>query len=174
MNADVPKAFRMASVQDRFQVREMSVYASVADQSEQVQGFLFFFRMLEGFQEGLVGSKGTVAYGYMDSLQFLVYDAAGSEIEVPYFRVTHLSLREPDRLSAGYQGRVGIAVVKGVGEGSMCVPDGIGRGYAADAPTVHDHEQYFSGGFHRSSGYRPVGRSTGKITPNSAISGLLI
>ena len=85
------------------------------------------------FGYGAVGARLVYLY------QILINHASGTEVEVSYLRVTHLSVGQPYVLSAGEQLRGGILSFQRLDIFGMRVEDGIAGGVVAIAVTVENH-----------------------------------
>ena len=71
--------------------------------------------------------------------QVLINHAAGTDVEVTYLRVSHLTIRKTDILTAGQKLCVRIVGVQIIHIGSGCVVNYIGLGAVTYAPAVKNH-----------------------------------
>ena len=126
-----------ADIRQCFEMIDMRMHTAIAHQAEQVQGFVVFLCITDGCQQGGVVGQRTVAYGYIDALQFLVNDTAGTQVEVTHFRIAHLPVGQTDQFTAGGERGVRVLAVKGAGKGRVCVLDGVGRCNGSESPAVH-------------------------------------
>ena len=66
-----------------------------------MKGGMILFAVVHRCHKGLILKEITILNGFCDSCQILIYDPAGSHIQVSDLGVTHLSLREAYGKSAG-------------------------------------------------------------------------
>src|SRR5690242_20556108 len=112
MDIYVIESFLLADIDDGHQVVDMAVYAPIADQTQQMQGFALGPGATDGVQQYLVFGKRAVPDAYVDTLQLLIDDPAGTEVQVSYFRIAHLAFRQAYCFSAGDQRCIGILLIK--------------------------------------------------------------
>ena len=72
------------------------MHAPFTEQPDQVQFTAPFFGAIDGFSQGSVCQKGTIADGKINARQVLVDNAACAQIQMAYFRVAHLPLWQAD------------------------------------------------------------------------------
>ena len=118
----------------------MRMHPAVAHKSDQMKRFTMLPGVFDRSAEGFIAGELPAADGHMDALQFLIYDPAGTEIEVSDFAVAHLSVGQSDLFAAGDKRRVRIGVVQTANERHICLTDGVGRRDATQSPSVHDDE----------------------------------
>ncbi len=82
------------------QVIERTVYTTIGGQPHEMDVFAIFFGIREGRNDFRVLHDAVVGTGTVDLHQILVNDTSGPDIEVSDFRVTHLSVRQPDVFAA--------------------------------------------------------------------------
>ena len=85
-----------------------------------------------------------VADGHVDLDQVLVDDAAGAEVHMANLGVAHLPVRQADVFAAGLQVAGRIFRTQAVDDRRALRPDGVGIIVFALAPTVEDHQKYFT------------------------------
>ena len=79
----------------------MGVYAAIAHKTQQVQGLVIGFCIAYRLKEDRVLCKAAIPDGDIDPFQFLVNDAACSQIEMTYFAIAHLPFRQSHCLATG-------------------------------------------------------------------------
>ena len=82
------------------QVVERTVYATVGGQPHEMDIFAMFFGIREGRNDFRVLHDAIVGTSAVNLHQILVNDTSGPDIEVSDFRVTHLSVRQPNVFTA--------------------------------------------------------------------------
>ncbi len=92
----------------------------------------------DGFDLRIVQDTAVFA-GTIDLYEVLIDHSSGTDIEVSYFGVTHLSVGQTYVLAAGLQLRVRIGSQQFVPVGRRRAMDGIGRVLVANAPSVQNH-----------------------------------
>ena len=92
------------------------------------------FRVLE---------DAAVGAGAVDLHEVLVYDAAGTDVEVSHLGVTHLTVGESDVFAAGLKGGMRIVRVEIVEVGCRGLEDDVALALVADSPTVENHKECF-------------------------------
>ena len=105
-----------------------------------------------GAGQGGVGIEGAVEDGGVDAGHVHADDAAGTEVEVAYLGVAHLTVGETDEVIAGLQECVGVFAEKLVVDGLAGLGYGVAVGLGAIAPAVQDGEN--DGFGHALSGYK--------------------
>src|ERR1700722_16051314 len=85
-----------------------------------------------------------------------MHDATRANVEMPYFAVAHLTLRQANKRSAGVNERVGIFAQQAVIGGFASQRDGIRLGFGAVSPAVEDdkNERFRSRHFSPAGGMR--------------------
>ena len=91
----------------------------------------------------LVLQDVTALAGLVDLHKILIHDATGTDIEVTYLRVAHLSFRQTHILTASHELRVSASSVEQVKIRCRGVVDNITAVVFAKSPTVEDHQQCF-------------------------------
>ena len=90
------------------QVLQARVHTTVRGQAHEVNLLTTLFRIREDCLDLRIVQNTAVLAGTVDLHQVLINDTTGTDIEVTYFGVTHLSVRQTDVLTAGLQLRVRI------------------------------------------------------------------
>ena len=85
------------------QVFDMGMHAAIADEAYEVQGFARGLSSLKSGKENGAAFQLTIANGNVDALQLLVYNAAGTKIQMTHLRIAHLPLWQAHGLTAGDQ-----------------------------------------------------------------------
>ncbi len=83
-----------------------------------------------------------VRYRPVDLHEILIHDPAGTDVQVPHLRISHLSRRKADILAVRTELGMGITRLEGIEVFRMGTPHHISFGMIASAPTVEDHQQY--------------------------------
>lgn len=96
--------------------------------------------VLVGVAYLLVLLDGAVLDGVVDLYEILIDDAAGADIEVSNFAVSHLSVGQTDVLAAGLKLAVGVGGEEVVPVGCGGDGDDVVLLMVAEAPSVENHE----------------------------------
>jgi hypothetical protein len=99
MDGDALHAPLRRQVDQREQVLVHRVNAAGADQAEDVQRTMIALRELTGLDERGIIEKGTTPDGLVDPHEVLHDHAAGPEVQVADFAVSHLPLRQSNSQS---------------------------------------------------------------------------
>ena len=139
MYIDLLQSCRLRHLQQRFQMIDVAVNTTIAEQPHQVQGTVLFFCMPQRIQQHLVFKETAFFDGMGNQGQVLINDPARPDVEMPYFRIPDLTCRQPHIFPAGFQLCVGIirkvaVQVRGTGCRRRIVRAGRG-----DAPAVQNH-----------------------------------
>ena len=111
MDKNLFEPFCLTHIGYCFYMIDMRVHTAITYEPQEVQGFVIGFCKPDGFQEGFILRKRTITNGYINTLQFLVDDTTGAQIQVTYFRVTHLPVGQTYCFTAGNQGRIRVLVI---------------------------------------------------------------
>ena len=115
-------------------------------QAHDVHGLAGLERQVDGVGERFVGEEGAGADRAVDARVFLVHHAAGAEVEVADFRVTHLAGRQADSRLRGMNQGVRMLLPERVPRGLAGRGDGVVLGVFTVAPSVqNDQNQWFRG-----------------------------
>ncbi|VTR18870.1 Uncharacterised protein [Serratia fonticola] len=83
----------------------MAVDATRGHQAHDVYRFACLHGLVDGAGQRCVGEEVTVFDLFIQTGQVLIHDAAGAEVHVTDFRVTHLAIRQADiQTGSGNQG----------------------------------------------------------------------
>ena len=82
---------------------ERAVHTAVTGQSHEVDVLSMFLSVRESRNDFLVLQDTSVGTGAVNLHQILIYDTSRTDIEVAYFRVTHLPVGQTDILTACLQ-----------------------------------------------------------------------
>ena len=99
----------------------------------------FFSATVRGYNLGVL-HDGVVANSDIDFYQILINHSSGTDIQMPYLRVSHLSVRQTYVLAAGLKLRVGIVFQECIPVGSRGAVDGILFACFAQAPAIKNHK----------------------------------
>ena len=83
------------------------MHTAVRGQAHQVQLLIVLLGIAVGSLHLRILHDRTVFAGAVDLYQILIHDASGTDIEVTYLRVTHLTVGQTDILTRGLELRVG-------------------------------------------------------------------
>src|SRR5580704_11223551 len=114
--------------------------ASIRHQTEQVQAALAATRMLHRGEQHGVGKELSVLDHQIDAGDVHVHDAAGADVEMSDFAVSHLPFGQADKRSTGMDESVGIFAQQAVVGRLAGQRDRVGLGFGAIAPAVEDDE----------------------------------
>ena len=92
----------------------------------------------------LVLLKLVLLAGHIDFDEILIDNASCAEVHVSDLRVAHLSVRQTDVFAAGLEMAVGIFCTQAVDERLALGVNRIAVVVASFAPTVENHQKYFS------------------------------
>src|SRR4029077_1149749 len=140
VNIHAVNALLFGHLEQRVEVSLLGVNASVGHKAKQVQPAAAGAGMLQGGDQGGVGEEVAVLDHQVDAGDVHVDDAAGADIEVADFAVSHLAVRETNEWSAGVNERVGIFAQQTVVGGLVGEGDRVGFSLGAIAPSVKDDE----------------------------------
>ena len=118
---------------------ERTVHTAIAGESHKMDVLTVLFRVRESGNDFLVLQDAAVGTSTVNLYQVLVYDASCTDIEVTYFRVTHLSVGQTDILAACLQLRVRISGQQAVPIGSRRIENHIIFTLIADTPAIKNH-----------------------------------
>ena len=89
---------------------DVGVNSSIRYQADEVEAVAL--GRLDNFLEDGITAESAVCNGEVDAGEFLIDDAACSEVEMSHFGISHLALGEADLKSAGLESRLGVSGVK--------------------------------------------------------------
>ena len=116
----------------------MAVDATFGEQTHDVDGFALAGRCIDGLAQGGIGEEVTVTNFFSNPGQFLIDNATCTNIDVAYFGVTHLTIRQAYiHAGCGDQG-VGIVSTQGVQIRRLGTSNGVEFFFGAITPTIHD------------------------------------
>ena len=116
---------------------------AIAGQTHQVNALAVQLSVLVGIHNLRILQDAAVGTGTVNLHQVLIYDTTGTDIQVTYLRVTHLSVGQPHVLAASQQLTVGIVLLQIIHIRSRCIEDNITLTFITDAPAVQDHQKRF-------------------------------
>jgi hypothetical protein len=137
----------------RLEVAVGGVHAAVGDEADQVHAR----RGAQRLGHDLVLGQRAVLDGAVDAREVLGDDRAGAEVEVADLGVAHLSRGQADRLAAGGELRVVVALPQTVEDRRVGQRDRVARTLRRQAPPVEDDQADGGDGAHRAA---PAARST--------------
>src|SRR5689334_12671130 len=128
--------------QQRPQVVDMRMDASVGDESEQVHIRAALLRPLERLDECFVLEERPVRNGAVHPLEILVEDTSRTDSQVPDLGVAHLAGRQADGLAGGSERRMRVARPERVEDRRLGLRDSVPRPGRGAAPPVEDDKRY--------------------------------
>jgi hypothetical protein len=120
-----------------------AVYSSVGDESEEVNLLVVVFGILIGFLDCGVLQYSVVATCNIDFDKVLVDYSSGSDVEVSYFGVTHLSVGKSDVFAGSLQLGVGICFQQVVPIGCWGLINGVVCLFVSYSPAIADYKKGF-------------------------------
>ncbi len=79
---------------------DVAVNTAIGEKPENVQGGIFVLYVLDRLAERCIFFKGAVFDGFGNAGKLLIDDATGTDIEMPNFGISHLTLGKSYRKSA--------------------------------------------------------------------------
>ena len=122
------------------QMIERTVHAAVRQQAHEMHLLAVHLRIGERLHDLRILQNRIVAAGPVDLHQILVYDASGADIQVTYFRITHLSVGKADVFAVGQQLRRRIFGLQAVDIDRVGRINHIVVAVIAFAPAVQNHQ----------------------------------
>ena len=101
----------------------MAVHSAIAHQAKQMQAGGSGLGK-GGFQHGIL-SQGAVFNGIVHPAQVLEHHTAGAQIQMPYFGIAHLSVRQPHIFPGSAQQAVGIIGKQVISKGGISQNSGV-------------------------------------------------
>ena len=143
MHERLLNAVFLADFDELEEVVERGVNAAVAGQSHEVDVLAVSLRVLVSADYFGVLQDAAVGTGAVNLNQVLIDDAASADVKVADLRVTHLTIRQTDVLTACQELAVRIGSVDFVEIRSRSVEDDISLAMSANAPAVENHQKSF-------------------------------
>ena len=139
MYIDFLQSCRLCHLQQRFQMIDVTVNTTIAEQAHKVQGTVLFFCMTQRIQQHLVFKETSFLDGMGNQGELLINDPARPDVQMPYFRISNLACRQSHIFPAGFQ--LCIRIIRKVtvqmrGAGCCSRIERTGRG---DSPSVQNH-----------------------------------
>ena len=144
VDVNLLQAVFLRDAEELIHVLQGGVHAAVGGEAHQVELLaggldIVVDRLYLGVLEEFM-----VTDGHVDLDEVLVDHAAGAQVHVADLGVAHLPVRQTDVFAAGLQVAVRIFRTQAVDDRRALRPDGVGIIVFALAPTVEDHQKYFS------------------------------
>ena len=127
-------------LQQCIQVCVMAMNTTVRKQTIQMQCGIVLFAMFHSVHQSRIFKEIAIFNGFCDSGQFLIYDTASTDIQVTYFRVPHLSIRQTNGTTAGITLHTGIFFFQAIQNRCFCLSDGIAFCSFIDTEAIQDHQ----------------------------------
>ena len=116
----------------------VAVYATFGEQTHDVDRFALACCRIDGLAQCGIIEEVAVTNFFRNPGQFLVDNATSTNIDVTYFGVTHLTIRQTHiHAGCGDQG-VGIVSTQGVQIRRLGTSNGVEFFFGAITPTIHD------------------------------------
>ena len=103
MHKGVLQTVALGNFNEFLEMVNAGMYAAVAGESHQVQTFAGALGIFVGIFDFGILHDAVVAAGTVDFHQILIHYAAGTDVEVTYLRVAHLSVGQTYILATGFQ-----------------------------------------------------------------------
>ena len=116
------------------------MHAAVGQQAHDVQDRARRARRVHGLDEGRIILDAPVAAGVVDAGELLEDHAAGADIKVPYFGITHLARGQAHRLAGSLDLHVGEPLPESVDMRRARLGDRVAGTGRCDTEPVHDDE----------------------------------
>ena len=87
---------------------QVAVYTAVGQKTAQVKCTVVLQNMVHGIGKGFVFKEAALIDGLGDLGQFLIHDAAGTDVQMTNFGIPHLTVRKTYGQTAGPQLCMGI------------------------------------------------------------------
>src|SRR5450631_2444422 len=110
MDGNLAYTRRFGGVRQREHVQVMAVHTAVRHQPKQVEAMAA--RRGQSFLQDAIVRKFAGSNRFVDPRQVLINDSASAQIEMAYFRVSHLSFRQTNVETASAKFPAGIIAVK--------------------------------------------------------------
>ena len=92
-------------IHKRAEVVDVAVHAAIGQQPREVQPPARPLHVCQQLKQRGVGGKFARLHRHVDAGHILIHDASGPDIEVPHFRIAHISGGQPHRASGGVDAR---------------------------------------------------------------------
>ena len=141
MNADARRAAGGRELDHRVDLPLVAVHSAGREKTEHVQRRAARAGRLDGADERRIARELSRFDRAVDSRVVLVDDAAGADVEMPDFRISHLSARQAHGELGGVDGRVRARRQELVPVRLLRAGDGVVGCRLAAAEAVEDHER---------------------------------
>src|SRR6266446_24465 len=101
------------------------MYASIAEQSADVQARLVLFNMFDGLEQGRIREKAAIFDRCANTGIVLQHTLAGADILMSNFGVAHLALRQSNRFARGFDAGMRPVACEFINVGSSRQGDGV-------------------------------------------------
>ena len=144
MDVDLVQSFLLCNAEKLINVVKGAVNAAVGGKAHEVEFLAGFLHVLVCSLDFLVFQEFVLTACDIDLDEVLIYYAACAQIHVSHLGVAHLAVRQADVFAACLKMAVGILLAEGVNVGCSLCPYSVGIVVASFAPTIQNHQQYFS------------------------------
>ncbi|MNM70987.1 hypothetical protein D3C81_826320 [compost metagenome] len=142
MDIHFMQIFLLGKIQHSEQMINMAVYAAIGQQAVQMKLLAVGLRVLYSFNQGLVRKEITFTDRLVDTGQILIHDPACTDVQMTYFRVTHLSFRQTHSLTASSKRSVRVHLKVSVVIRFVRLCDRVAFICTAKTESVHDDQCY--------------------------------
>ena len=144
VDIDLFQAVLLGDTEELIDMLQGGVHAAGGGEAHQVELLAGVLDVVVNRLDLGIVEEFVVADRHVDLDEVLVHHAAGAEVHVTDLGVAHLPVRQTDILAAGLQVAGRIFGAQAVDHRRALRPDGIGIIVLSLAPTVEDHQKYFS------------------------------
>ena len=128
-------------IHERAEVVDMAVHAAVGQQSGEVQPPARPLHVRQQLKQRGVGGKFARLHRHVDAGHILIHDASGPDIEVPHFRIAHISGGQPHRAPGGVDARRARQGDEPIDVGRPRKAGGIARTGGSQSVAIKNEEQ---------------------------------
>src|SRR6266853_6997108 len=138
VNEDPLDFILLGHLEQRMKMSLIRVHAAIRDQAEQMELTSTGSRVLHAIEQHRMFEELTILDHQLDAGRIHVDHAPGSNVQMSYFTVAHLIVRQTDVLAAGMDQRVGILAQQPVVNRLSGKGDGVSFGFGTVSPAVED------------------------------------
>ena len=118
---------------------DVAVYAAIGNQPVHVQGGIVLFAVFHSRKQGRIFKEIPVLNFLGNSGKLLIYDTAGTHVQVAHLRISHLSVRKADSHAAGVSSHKGIFLHQPVHDRRVRLTDRVAFYLVIQAVAVKNH-----------------------------------
>ena len=132
-----------SQIQKRKQMVDVAVHPAVGKQSEQMEAALVLFHVFNRLKERFVFKEAAVFNCLGHPGQILIHNPSGTDIQMPHFGVSHLSVRKTDGFPACLERCMRIFVPIAVKVRFVGLLDGISFPFFTEGKTIQNTQQHW-------------------------------